>query len=372
MASYKLCKCGSCKRQNLRRYRVRWYDKQGKERMAHQTTAEESKIFLAQVERDLTVGKNNTDITLDEFSQSVPITKGNKASSENMRKVWNKHIKDSIGKIKIREITRADINKWIEEDMMGYSPSTKRKYIGLIDRVMDYAVADKMIEVNPTKLVYIEGDKREREPKPLTTDELFDFIKVWDNDPVLKEHANFVTALAFTGMRPSECSALRWENVDLVKREIKVRQCFRTNSDGSIYLSDELKSKQARRTIAIPEYLLGILQFRKDTHPHEEFVFSSFEGKPILLNNFRRRYWRRALAKAPFKLEVPYDLRHTFSAIMHSTGITVWELSQMMGHADPKTTINWYGNWFDSANHTAVETLDTWAKEGTTRFHISS
>jgi len=187
MASYKLCKCGSCKRQNLRRYRVRWYDKQGKERMAHQTTAEESKIFLAQVERDLTVGKNNTDITLDEFSQSVPITKGNKASSENMRKVWNKHIKDSIGKIKIREITRADINKWIEEDMMGYSPSTKRKYIGLIDRVMDYAVADKMIEVNPTKLVYIEGDKREREPKPLTTDELFDFINVWDNDPVLKD-----------------------------------------------------------------------------------------------------------------------------------------------------------------------------------------
>ena len=64
---------------------------------------------------------------------------------------------------------------------------------------MEYAVADRIIEVNPSKLVHIEGDKRESEPKPLTTDELFEFIKVWDDDPVLKEHANFVTALAFTG-----------------------------------------------------------------------------------------------------------------------------------------------------------------------------
>ena len=76
--------------------------------------------------RDLTVGKNNTDITLDEFSQSVPITKGNKASSENMRKVWNKHIKDSIGKIKIREITRADINKWIKDNWSFFKHFLKR------------------------------------------------------------------------------------------------------------------------------------------------------------------------------------------------------------------------------------------------------
>ena len=93
MASYKLCKCGACDRYSKRRYIVRWRDKAGKQKSKHLSTAEESKVFLAQVERDLTVGKNNTDITLDEFSQSVPITKGNKASSENMRKVWNKHIK---------------------------------------------------------------------------------------------------------------------------------------------------------------------------------------------------------------------------------------------------------------------------------------
>ena len=56
---------------------------------------------------------------------------------------------------------------------------------------------------------------------------------------------------------------------------------------------------------------------------------------------------------------------------MYTTGIDVWELSSMLGHTDPKTTITWYGNWFDKANHNAVEILDDWAKQGITKFHIS-
>ena len=57
---------------------------------------------------------------------------------------------------------------------------------------------------------------------------------------------------------------------------------------------------------------------------------------------------------------------------MYTTGIDVWELSTMLGHTDPKTTITWYGNWFDNANHTAVEILDDWAKQGITKFGSTS
>ena len=106
-----------------------------------------------------------------------------------------------------------------------------------------------------------------------------------------------------------------------------------------------------------------------NTHPHEEFVFSSSLGYPISLNNFRRRYWRRALTLVATHIDVPYDLRHTFSAIMHSTGsISVYELSEIMGHANPQTTINWYGSWWDKANHSAVATLNDWAEQGITQF----
>ena len=369
MASYKLCSCGSCKKRKARNYIVRWRDKAGKQKSTHAKTSAEAKQILADVERDLTVGRDNKDITLNEYALTVPFTKGNKDTREIVDKVWAKHIKNSIGKYQINEIGRADINDWLDNTLMGYTPSTKRKYLGYVERTLDFAVVDKIIEVNPTKLIYIEGDKREREPQPLTPDQLFDFIDVWDNDPILKEYSNFVVALAFTGMRPSEASALRWENVDLVNKEIKVRENFRKRADGSLYHTDELKTPRARRTIAIPDYLVARLRFRRDTHPHEEFVFSSSLGYPISLNNFRRRYWRRALTMFDTNIDVPYDLRHTFSAIMHSTGsISVYELSEIMGHANPQTTINWYGSWWDKANHSAVATLNDWAEQGITKF----
>jgi integrase len=373
LASYTLCTCGTCKRNNWKRYRVRWYNKQGKQQQKHFKTAEESKKFVAQIELELAQGISNKDIRFNDFAKDIPLTRGNQATNETMRMVYNKHISPFFGNMKIREIGRADVNEWLDSlRSQGYAPASLRKYLRLVNTVLEYAVVDRVIEVNPAKLVYVEGEKRLEEPNPLTPDELFDFIELWDNDPILKEHANYVTALAFTGMRPSECSALRWENVDLNKREIRVRQCFRRNADGSIYISDELKSDRAKRTLAIPEYLLGRLQFRKDTHPHEEFVFSSTLGEPIHLGNFRRRYWKKAILKAPFKIDVPYDLRHTFSAIMHSTGIDVWELSTMLGHANPTTTIQWYGNWFEKANHSAVSILDDWGKQGVTKFGTSS
>jgi integrase len=373
VASYSLCTCGACKRDKKRRYLVSYYDKAGKRKRKHFNTAQESKDYITQVERELAVGRNNTDITLNEWAKEVPVTKGNQATKETMQMVWNKHIKDSLGNYRIREISRADINEWLEDDLQGYAPATKRKYLRLVNTALEYAVVDRIIEVNPCKLIHIEGDKRESEPNPLDTEQLYEMIEMWDNDPLLKEHTNFVTALAFTGARPSELSALRWKNVDLKAKEIKIRECHRRNSNGSIYLSDRLKSARARRTLAIPEYLLGRLQFRKDTHPHEEFVFSSALGNPIHLTNFRERYWKnRFLVNSSLPIEDIYDLRHTFSALMYTTGIDIWELSSMLGHTDPKTTITWYGNWFDKANHSAVEILDDWAKQGITKFGSTS
>ena len=43
----------------------------------------------------------------------------------------------------------------------------------------------------------------------------------------------------------------------------------------------------------------------------------------------------------------------------------------MLGHSNPTTTIQWYGTWFESANHEAVNTLDNWASDGITKFKSS-
>ena len=121
MASYKLCKCGSCKKRSARNYIVTWRDKAGKQRYKHCKTSAEAKVFKAEVERDLTVGRDNKEITLNEYASTVPFTKGNKDTREIVDKVWAKHIKNSIGKYQINEIGRADINDWLDNTLMGLS-----------------------------------------------------------------------------------------------------------------------------------------------------------------------------------------------------------------------------------------------------------
>ena len=80
MASYKLCTCGGCKRKKVKRYRVRWRDKAGKQKSLHTETSAQAKQLLAEVEE--LVGRNNTDITLNEWAKEVPVTKGNQATKK--------------------------------------------------------------------------------------------------------------------------------------------------------------------------------------------------------------------------------------------------------------------------------------------------
>ena len=64
MASYKLCSCGSCKKRKARNYIVRWRDKAGKQKSTHAKTSALAKELIAEIERDLTIGRDNKDITL--------------------------------------------------------------------------------------------------------------------------------------------------------------------------------------------------------------------------------------------------------------------------------------------------------------------
>ena len=59
VASYSLYTYGACKR-DKKEYLVSYYDKAGKKKALQ--TAQESRLYY-QVERELAVGRNNTDIT---------------------------------------------------------------------------------------------------------------------------------------------------------------------------------------------------------------------------------------------------------------------------------------------------------------------
>jgi integrase len=60
-------------------------------------------------------------------------------------------------------------------------------------------------------------------------------------------------------------------------------------------------------------------------------LFPAPEGGPIRLDNWRTRVWYPALEAVAIRKRGPYQLRHTFATEALAAGVSIFELSRVMG-----------------------------------------
>jgi integrase len=84
-------------------------------------------------------------------------------------------------------------------------------------------------------------------------------------------------------------------------------------------------------------------------------LFAAPEGRPLNLDNFRRRVWTPAVDAAEIaKPATPYDMRDTFASNALAAGVTVFELARVMG-TSVRMIERHYGALLDGA-HTVIAT----------------
>jgi len=164
--------------------------------------------------------------------------------------------------------------------------------------------------------------------------------------------------LALTGLRAGELLALRWRNIDFLRRRITI--------DGSVYRGelDTTKTESSDRSVGMSEELAQILAEHRGTTQStgpDDFVFCKADGTPISPDSLRRRGIYPALKAAG----VPYVARasgcHAFRHLAGSVinkGSGNLKLAQtQLGHADVSTTGNIYVHVDDEQIDRAAEIL---------------
>jgi integrase len=201
-------------------------------------------------------------------------------------------------------------------------PSYRYAIMGSLRQVLTAAVRWKLIRENP-------ATQAGSNPQPRREEVAF-FDSLADVDGLAVELGVAFGPIAVfgveTGLRPSEWAALERRCVD---RRTGVIQLRRSVVDG--HVKEYGKTARSRRNVPLTARALAAidaLPARIDT----PLLFPAARGGFIDLDNWRRRDWRPALEAAGLDPSLtPYAMRHTYASFALDAGVTIFELSRLMG-----------------------------------------
>jgi integrase len=186
-------------------------------------------------------------------------------------------------------------------------------------------------------------------------------IKVWDLKQVktFLKHAEssgryyvaFMLALT-TGARKGEILGLRFKDIDWKGNRIRITQTL--SNDGK-EINPYTKTKSGSRSIDLPE---ETIKFLKDHHQQIEKEKSQVDSglyndsDLVVCNEFgahaNSSYLRKIFNKIIKKAKLPqirfHDMRHTHATILLLQGENPKIVSERLGHADVRITLDTYSH----------------------------
>ena len=225
----------------------------------------------------------------------------------------------AFGRMALDDVTFADVAAF-KRRLIGekLSPSRTNRHLAVLRAVFGKALKwGAYIGINPAAS---PGMLREEHREVF-----LDGVQLRALTEALREDRDQVAAcaislLALTGARKSEILKARWEHVDTDRGLLTV----------------PLSKSGRRRHVRLSGAALGILGLQPRV-AGQPFVFPSprCPGKPL---EGVRAAWERCKAAAGLPDMHLHDLRHTFASLCMADGVSLYEVSKLLGHSNLATT----------------------------------
>ncbi|MEY8388867.1 site-specific integrase [Oscillospiraceae bacterium 38-13] len=314
----------------------------GTRKYFHAKTQKEldEKVLKAQI-----LVKSGVDICSEEtfahFSQmwydlyKKPYLRENSLTS--IKYVLNQHILPYIGGCRLRDINPMQIQA-VMAGLSGKSNSLQAKVLMNLRSIFDVAIENGLIAKPPVSKTLKPAGNATEEKETLTADDCQLLLERVKN----ARARTFLLIGLHTGMRRGEILGLQWKDIDFEAKVIHVRHNA-VVKEGETRVSEDLKTKAAKRNLPLSEELEAWLAQRKKTS-HSQYVIAMENHKPLTKSAYRSM-WKLVERELPDMHITAHILRHTFITRMFEAGLDIKETQYLAGHSTPGVTLKVYTHY---------------------------
>lgn len=275
-------------------------------------------------------------------TQALPHMQKNKRSWKTDQQFWRLHILPELGELLMGEVSVQQLREWhLKLQQKALKPASCDRVLVSLKSVFSLAVEWDVIKENPSQRLKLLHQDESRE-RYLTANEI-EQLQTACLTETNRSAALAVLFLLATGARMGEALKAKWCHLDESNQQWTIPQ-------------ENAKSKKAR-SLPLNKRALWIIDALKQLPECRdgEYLFTSRLGRPFRDINHT---WRKIKTAAGLDEVRLHDLRHTYASLLINAGCSLYEVQQLLGHANADMTQR-YAHLTPSTLRSANESVDT-------------
>lgn len=274
-----------------------------------------------------------------------------------------------LGHVVLARLTPHDVTKFMRRLLDdGKSASLVRHVRNTLRAVLTRAMKDGLVVRNVAALADAPRVVRNTAGF-LSPDEVVRLLDATKGDRLA---ALWILAIG-VGLRRGELVGLRWQDIDLDTRTLRVEQQIQ-RMKGRGLVATEPKSRESRRVIKLPASVVAALREHRARQAVERLaagpawtdtglVFTTEGGNARDPRNILRRF-QEALTAAGLPKRKLHECRHTAASLLFAEGVAGRVVQEILGHSDIRLTLATYTHVMPALHDDAMSKMDAVLSRG--------
>jgi integrase len=345
----------------VRVYDVRFRDPGGRQRRKTFARKGDASRYAAAVEADKQRGQyvdHSDRTTVAAYARAWAMGRPHRPTTvRRVSGLIEVHIAGTrLGDRRLSAVRPSEVQAWASDRARVLAPSTLRNLVSLLRSIYASAVLDRLVASSPVVRVTLPRHERAR-VVPLTVGQVQALA-----DAMPDRNRAMVLTQAGLGLRVGELLALRLEDVDFLRRTVRIEWQFAPGAK----TRSEPKTPRSRRTVPLPQVVAEALAEHVATFPPaaDGTLFTTGTGAPYRHDHYGgAQIFRAAVKRAGLPQGTSsHDLRHHYASVLLAAGESVVAVAERLGHDNAALVLSTYGHLMpDSEDRTRRAVDEAWS-----------